>query len=153
VPSSRNRRSISDRVLEESGFPRGNEGGEALDSPPTVASLAESVDRPKIEQLEPLGTLDRPREPALIHDLREIKQGAGDRGDRDALLLTAIVSKQRSSAVNSHPLRPPEPTLGDGHIESHTCVRREFPQRSCASVAQHGVGSTCQDGSHPLPVR
>src|SRR5204862_7293019 len=78
----------------------------------------ERIDRPHVETLPPLGLLDRAGELVLVRDLGVVEEGAGQRGDRDAVGGGAVVGVEGRGAVeaDSTPAAAAGPG-GDGDID------------------------------------
>ena len=79
------------------------------------AACAQLLDRPEVEEVEPIGGLERPAELVGSGELSVVEQGAVDRGDGDPLAGGAVARVEVADSVHgdTRTRAPRPPRHGD----------------------------------------
>jgi hypothetical protein len=85
----------------------------------------------------------------LVLRRSDVEEGAGRRGDRDAVLSRDLVAWELADAADAD-ARTPTVSRDNGYVHRSGTgwVREELPERGRASVTQYSARAARQDGGH-----
>jgi hypothetical protein len=130
----------------------GKQGTERSQSAPSPASFEKASKRPEIEEPKPVGLLEGAPELARANDLGEIQQGTCDRSHGYPLVAGAVVGMEASDLVQGDTwTRAASPARCDD-VYARAASRREAPESPSAAMAEHHIGTACQNRGHPASV-
>lgn len=127
----------------------GDESGQGGPATPAARPHAHRLDLGYVQETQPLGRLERTLQLLRSQDLREVEQGASDRGHRDAAMGRDIPGTEATHAMEVDPRPPPAAAPRDGHVDQGPVGRPQGPQRGATVMAQAGTGWVGEYGSHP----
>lgn len=118
-----------------------------------VAALADPLDRPYSQQLEPIRFLPSLLEPLEALDFREVEQRARDRRDRNLAAFAPVLGVQ-SASMDPEPL-PAFDSLTSrrsSDFNHRAPLPRQSPERSGAAMAQQRSIAVSQNPSPPIAL-
>ena len=102
-------------------------------------------DRAVVVELEALGLRERALEAVGADRGREVEEGAGDGGGRDALVGGGVTGIEGAGLMHRH-ARNRVAAVAYGHLRAGARRREQAPPRCGAAMAEHGPAAAGQDG-------
>ena len=115
---------------------------------PAVASVAELLDCPEIEEAESLSLLDGAPEPSRVDGLGKVQQRSRDACHRDPVKLGAIVRVEVADPVAPDAGPVLAAVSGAKDVDKGAGAGSDAPLGPGAPVTQEGTMPTRQNGGH-----
>ena len=124
------------------------DGAERLDAPPAMVSHARGLDLSEIEQVSPLGLLDRPLELPVPGGLGEVEERPGDGGEGDVVEDGDIVGLKMPDPMEPDAVPWMPASIGDGHVDDRARGRPQVPVTDRGAMADRGLGTVRERRGH-----
>jgi hypothetical protein len=106
-----------------------------------------------VGELEDLGAVERAVEGVGVERAGEVEDGAGRRGDRDAVEGRDLVAAERRVAVDAQARPRSAAGRRHDHVDPDRVASADVPQRRGSAVEERRAGPAREDRRHPVPAR